>query len=60
MSSSQGDIANLRGEDVDWENIPLASSAKRLVFLFSFTWAERALNLFKDFPVEGLLSLRLG
>ena len=65
LGASQGDIANLKGEDVDWTNGTVSFVRKKTgVPVFIHLGAE-ALNLFKDLPAEGMLfpylaSLRAG
>lgn len=55
LGASQGDIANLKGEDIDWENNTVSFFRKKtgapvLVYL-----GNEALNLLKDLPSEGPL-----
>jgi len=38
---SQGDIANLKGEDVDWENHTVSFFARKPACLFSSIWARK-------------------
>jgi integrase len=55
LGANQGDIANLKGEDVDWENQAISFSHKKTgVPVIVNLWAE-ALNLFKELPAKGML-----
>ena len=55
LGGSQGDIASLKGEDVDWQNNTVSFTRKKtgvpvIVFL-----GPDALNILKDLPSEGPL-----
>jgi len=56
LGASQGDIANLKGEDMDWTNstISFTPAKKSGVPVLVHLGAE-ALSLFKDLPAEGVL-----
>ena len=55
LGASQGDIANLKGEDVDWteRHREFRSQKDRRAGLVHL--GTEALNLFKDLPAEGVL-----
>ena len=55
LGASQGDIANLRGEDVDWTNNTVSFTRKKTGVPVLVHLGVEALNLFKDLPAEGLL-----
>lgn len=55
LGGSQGDIANLKGEDVDWENKTIGFTRKKTGVPVILHLGEEALNLLKDLPGEGLL-----
>ena len=54
-NSSQGDIASLKGEDVDCQNHTVSFSRKKTGVPVIIHLGNEALNLFKDLPGEGLL-----
>ena len=53
LGSSQGDIANLKGEDVDWRNGTVSFVRKKTGVPVIVHLGGAALNLFKDLPAEG-------
>ena len=55
MGGSQGDIANLKGEDVDWQNGTVSFMRKKTGVPVIVHLGAEALNLFKDLPAEGVL-----
>ncbi len=55
LGASQGDIAILKGEDVDWQNGTVSFSRKKTGVPVIVHLGADALNLFKDLPAEGLL-----
>ena len=55
LGASQGDIANLKGEDVDWENNTVSFIRRKTGVPVLVHLGAEALNLFKDLPAEGVL-----
>jgi integrase len=55
LGASQGDIANLKGEDVDWTNGTVSFVRKKTGVPVLVHLGTEALNLFKDLPAEGVL-----
>ena len=55
LGASQGDIANLKGEDVDWTNSTVSFVRKKTGVPVLIHLGAEALNLFKDLPAEGVL-----
>jgi integrase len=55
LGASQGDIANLKGEDVDWTNNTVSFVRKKTGVPVLVHLGAEALNLFKDLPSEGPL-----
>jgi integrase len=55
LGASQGDIANLKGEDVDWQNGTVSFVRKKTCVPVLVHLGSAALNVFKDLPAEGLL-----
>ena len=55
LGASQGDIANLRGEDVDWQNRTISFIRQKTGVPVLVNLGAEALNLFKDLPSEGKL-----
>ena len=55
LGASQGDIASLKGEDVDWQNSTVSFTRKKTGVPVIVHLGGEALNLFKDLPSEGLL-----
>jgi integrase len=55
LGASQGDIANLKGEDVDWTNSTVSFIRKKTGVPVLVHLGTEALNLFKDLPAEGVL-----
>jgi integrase len=55
LGASQGDIANLKGEDVDWANGTVSFTRKKTSVPVLIHLGTEALNLFKDLPSEGPL-----
>jgi integrase len=55
LGGSQGDIARLKGEDVDWENSTVSFSRKKTKVPVIVRLGAEALNLLKDLAAEGPL-----
>ena len=55
LGASQGDIANLKGEDVDWTANTVSFTRKKTGVPVIVHLGEAALNVFKDLPAEGRL-----
>jgi integrase len=55
LGASQGDIANLKGEDVDWANNTVSFFRKKTGVPVLVHLGPDALNLLKDLPSEGTL-----
>lgn len=55
LGASQGDIASLKGEDVDWTNNTISFTRKKTGVPVIVHLGAEALNLFKDLPAEGML-----
>jgi integrase len=55
LGGSQDDIANLKGEDVDWQNGTVSFTRKKTGVPVIVHLGAEALNLFKDLPAEGVL-----
>ncbi len=55
LGASQGDIANLKGEDVDWANSTVSFVRKKTSVPVLVHLGGEALSLFKDLPAEGVL-----
>lgn len=55
LGASQGDIANLMANDVDWENRTISFTRKKTGVPVLLHLGEEALNTLKDLPGEGLL-----
>ena len=55
LGGSQGDIATLNGEDVDWENSTVSFTRKKTKVPVIVRLGSEALNLLKDLPAEGPL-----
>jgi integrase len=55
LGASQGDIANLKGEDLDWQNGTVSFVRKKTGVPVIVHLGTEALNLFKDLPAEGML-----
>jgi integrase len=55
LGASQGDIANLKGEDVDWENGTVSFTRKKTGVPVIVHLGKDAQNVFKDLPSEGVL-----
>jgi integrase len=55
LGGSQGDIARLLGEDVDWENATVSFRRKKTKVPVIVRLGNEALNLLKDLPAEGPL-----
>jgi integrase len=55
LGGSQGDIASLKGEDVDWVNGTVSFFRKKTGVPVLVHLGAEALNLFKDLPAEGVL-----
>jgi integrase len=55
LGASQGDIASLKGEDVDWQNQTVSFIRKKTGVPVLVHLGAEALNLFKDLPAEGIL-----
>ncbi len=59
LGGSQGDIANLKGEDVDWNNNTVSFTRKKTGVPVLVHLGSEALNLLKDLPSEGPLFAHL-
>jgi integrase len=55
LGASQGDIAILKGEDVDWQNSTISFTRKKTGMPVIVHLGSEALNLIKDLPAEGML-----
>jgi len=55
LGASQGDIASLKGEDVDWKASTVSFIRKKTGVPVLVHLGAEALNLFKDLPAEGIL-----
>jgi integrase len=55
LGASQGDIAALKGQDVDWANGTVSFTRKKTSVPVLIHLGAEALNLFKDMPSEGPL-----
>jgi len=55
LGGSQGDIACLNAEDVDWENRTISFTRKKTGVPVILHLGEESLNTLKDLPGEGLL-----
>jgi integrase len=55
LGASQGDIANLKGEDVDWINNTVSFVREKTGVPVLVHLGGEALNLFQDLPAEGPL-----
>ena len=55
LGGSQGDIANLKGEDVDWTNNTISYTRKKTRVPVIVHLGVETLNLLKDLPAEGPL-----
>ncbi len=55
LGGSQGDIAGLKGEDVDWKNNTVSFFRKKTGVPVLIHLGKEALNLLKDLPSEGPL-----
>ena len=55
LGASQGDIASLQGEDVDWQSGTVSFTRKKTGVPVIVHLGTEALNVFKDLPGEGVL-----
>lgn len=55
LGASQGDIANLKGEDVDWTNSTVSFFRKKTGVPVLVHLGAESLNVLKDLPSEGSL-----
>src|SRR5580692_9481242 len=55
LGASQGDIAHLKGEDVDWTNGTVSFTRQKSGVPVLVHLGAEALNVFKDLPGEGVL-----
>jgi integrase len=55
LGGSQGDIADLKAEDVDWENRTIGFTRKKTGVPVILHLGDETLNTLKDLPGEGLL-----
>ena len=55
LGGSQGDLAALQGEDVDWPNGTVSFTRKKTGVPVVIHLGREALDLFKDLPAEGKL-----
>ncbi len=59
LGASQGDIAALKGEDVDWTSNTVGFTRKKSGVPVLVHLGADALNVFKDLPAEGALYFRI-
>jgi integrase len=59
LGASQGNLANLKAEDVDWQNATVSFVRKKTRVPVLVHLGTEALNVFKDRPAEGVLLLYL-
>jgi integrase len=55
LGGAQGDIANLNGDDVDWQNKTVSFFRKKTGVPVLVQLGEQALNVLRDLPSEGKL-----
>ena len=55
LGGSQGDVANLKGEDIDWPNNTVSFSRKKTGTPVLVHLGSQAQNILKDLPSEGPL-----
>jgi integrase len=55
LGGSQGDVASLRGEDVDWKESTVSFRRRKTGVPVVVHLGGEALNVFKDLPGEGVL-----
>jgi integrase len=55
LGGSQGDLAHLKGEDVDWETGTLSYTRRKTKVPVIIHLGKEALGVFKDLPAEGPL-----
>jgi integrase len=55
LGASQGDIASLKGEDVNWTSNTVGFTGKKSGVPVLVHLGAEALNLFEDLPAEGSL-----
>jgi integrase len=55
LGASQGDIASLQGEDVDWQQGTVSFTRHKTGVPVIVHLGTEALNVFKDLPAEGML-----
>ena len=55
LGGSQGDIANIKGEDIDWTNSTVSFIRRKTGVPVLIHLGTEALNVFKDLPAEGVL-----
>jgi len=55
LGGSQGGIANLKGEDVDWQQGTVSFTRRKTQVPVIVNLGEDPINLFKDLPAEGVL-----
>jgi len=55
LGASQGDVANLKGEDVDWKSGTVSFRRQKTQVPVIVHLGTEALNVFKDLPAEGKL-----
>ncbi len=55
LGASQGDLANLKGEAVDWQNGTVSFVRRKTGVPVLVHLGPEAMNLLKDLPAEGLL-----
>ena len=60
LGASQGDIANLKGEDMDWTQGTVSFVRQKTGVPVLVHLGAEALNVFKDLPAEGMLFPYLG
>ena len=55
LGASQGDVASLKGEDVDWTNGTVSFVRRKTAVPVLVHLGKETLTLFKDLPAEGVL-----
>jgi len=55
LGGSQGDLASLKAEDVDWQNLTVSFTRQKTGVPVILHLGEEALHTLKDLPGEGLL-----
>jgi len=55
LGASQGDVANLKGEDVDWQNGTVSFNRRKTGVPVLVHLGAEVMNIFKDLPSEGVV-----